>query len=112
MIQEYKFGWLKIDEEEYNHDVLVGKEEVLEWWRDEGHKVCEKDLSKALSTRPEFIVIGTGASGMMEVPETIRSSMKSKGIKLIIKQTKEALLEYNRLEQEGKKVVALLHLTC
>lgn len=112
MIQEYKFGWIKIDNKEYDYDVLVRKGEVLKWWREEGHEVCEKDLDKALVIQPKFIIIGTGASGMMEMPGTIRSFVESKGINLMVDQTKEASLEYNRLEQQGQRVVALLHLTC
>ena len=112
MIQEHKFGWIKIDDKEYDHDVLVKRGEVLKWWREEGHRVSEKDLDKALSEKPEFMIIGTGASGMMEVPESIRSLVVSRGIQLIVGKTKEASLEYNRLEKEGRGVVALLHLTC
>jgi len=112
MIQEYKFGLVKIDNKEYDYDVLIRKDEVVDWWREESHRVSKKDLAKALSYNPEFMVIGKGASGMMEVPGSIYSFAAKKRIQLIVGKTKQATLEYNRLEQEGKNVVALLHLTC
>jgi hypothetical protein len=48
---------------------------------------------------------------MRVLPEA-EKYLKSKGIKIIIKPSVEAIEEYNKLEKEGKKVVGLFHLTC
>lgn len=112
MIEGYQFGKIKIDGKEYTSDVIVDMEKVNEWWRKEGHEVCLEDIEKVFMENPEVLVFGTGSSGLMQVLPKTEEYLVSKGIQVIIKPTAQAIEEYNRLEQEGKKVVGLFHLTC
>lgn len=57
-------------------------------------------------------MIGTGAYGVMRITEETTNFLFCLKINVIILETSEAVKEYNRLAQEGKKVSALLHLTC
>ena len=61
---------------------------------------------------PEILVIGTGASGMLEVSDEIKKFIQSKGIKLIIEKTADACKTYNGLLKQDKRVCAILHATC
>jgi len=56
-------------------------------------------------------VVGTGYSGMMNVPPETRKSVESEGIELIVQKTAEACQTFNHLI-ESRTVVAALHLTC
>jgi len=132
MIEEYHFGSITIDGKTYNHDVEVRwtpKEsfrdsrgqacEVLKWWRKESHFVYSEDVKKAIDQNPEVIIIGTGESGLMEVGKDAKKEIESRGIKLIIDVTEEAVRTFNVIleeseEEEGKqrKVIGLFHLTC
>ncbi len=112
MIDSYSFGRISIDGREYKSDVIVFQDHVEEgWWRKEGHRLHIEDLKHVLRGRPDVLVIGTGAHGMMEVlPETKRF-FESRGIKVIIERTAAACKVYNELSG-SKKVIAALHLTC
>jgi hypothetical protein len=120
MIEEYHFGSITIDGKTYNHDIEVWwTGEVLKWWREEGHKVHFKDIKRAIEQNPQVIIIGTGASGLMEVSEEIKNELESMGIELIIDNTEEAVKTFNIIceksaEEEGKqkKIIGLFHLTC
>jgi len=131
MIEEYHFGSIKIDGKTYDHDVEVrwtpnqnkfstGQAvEVLKWWRKEGHVVDFEDVRRAVEQNPETIIIGTGESGLVKVKEEVKNGVKSRGIKLIIDRTEEAVKTFNiiteeSIEEEGKqkKVIGLFHLTC
>jgi hypothetical protein len=57
------------------------------------------------------LVVGTGYSGMMDVPPETRSYIESEGIELVVQKTAEACKTFNRLS-ESRTVVAALHLTC
>ena len=120
MIEEYHFGSITIDGKTYNHDVEVRwTGEVLKWWRKESHIIDVEDVKRAIEQNPDTIVIGTGESGIAKVNEGAQELIRSKGIKLIIDLTEQAVKTFNiinkdSLEEEGEqdKVIGLFHLTC
>jgi hypothetical protein len=64
-----------------------------------------------LEVEPRLLIVGTGAYGSMEVPEETLKFLESKGIRVVVDKTLEAVNTFNDLQgQEG--VVAALHLTC
>jgi len=56
------------------------------------------------------VIIGTGDSGMMEVPRHTRTFLEEKGITVLIEKTGRAVHLFN--EQRGRKVIGAFHLTC
>jgi len=113
MIKDYSFGKIKIKDKEYENDVEVRWDgEILEWWRDEGHKVKISDLERALEKEPDFIVIGIGSVGKVKVKDEPKKAVLDKDIKLVIDKTPQAVKAYNKLEEADKKVIGLFHLTC
>lgn len=133
VIEEYKFGKIKISGKEYLHDVEVrwspkdsdvtseptGQAgEVLAWQRTESHVIDTEDIKRALEQGPEIIIIGKGESGVARVTENAKKEIKSKGIKLIIDTTEEAIKTFNVLlsqaeeDEEELKIIGLFHLTC
>jgi len=112
MIDSYDFGRIVIDGKRYTTDLIVFSDRVRDgWWRKEGHSLRVKDLDEALRDNPEVLIVGTGYSGLMEVPAQTRDYVKSKGIELIAQKTSEACKTFNRLVK-SRRVVAALHLTC
>lgn len=81
------------------------------WWRREGHRLHVEDLKEVLQERPEVLIVGTGYSGLMRVPNEVSDYVKTKGIELIVQSTRDAYKTFNRLVQ-SRRVVAALHLTC
>ena len=112
MIDSYDFGRITIDGKRYNTDLLVFPDKIKTgWWRKEGHRLQIADFKEVLEAKPEVLVVGTGYSGMMNVPPETRKSVESEGIELIVQKTAEACQTINHLI-ESRTVVAALHLTC
>jgi hypothetical protein len=112
MIDGYEFGEISIDGRTYHHDVIIYKDRVDDAWRRmEGHKLSLGDIAKILEKKPEILVIGTGADGVMNVPADVIASIEAKGIRVIAKKTGDACEDYNQLAP-SKNVIAALHLTC
>ena len=100
-----------VDGESYTKDVLILPDKVLSpWWRIEGHNLSPEDLTEVINAEPEVLVIGTGAMGVMQVPEGTLRHLREKGVEVIIKRTGAAVDEFNRLS--GKNAIAAFHLTC
>ena len=112
MIEGYRFGRLSFLGKEYTSDVIIHGDSVTSWWRDTGHSVVRNDIEALVAERPGTIVVGTGANGMMDVPEDTRRYIESNGVELIVKETAEAVTEYNRLRAESVDVAIAMHLTC
>jgi len=113
MIEEYSFGFIKIDGTTYNYDVQIGVDgKVGLWWRSWSHEVWKKDVEEVLGQEPEAIVIGTGEMGAAKVGENTQREIRAKGIKLVIEPSGEAMKVFNSFKSENKKVAGLFHLTC
>lgn len=113
MIENYSFGQILINGKKYNSDLIIFKDYIYDsWWRKEGHNLCIDDIKEIINKKPDILIIGTGSFGLMKVPEELIKTIKSSGVKqVIVKKTKDACDEYNKLYKE-KKVIAAFHLTC
>ena len=112
MIESYDFGQITINGRKYSRDVIIFSGNVKDkWWRREGHRLSLEDLKDVFEAEPEVLVIGTGYSGLMKVPQEVEDFVKSKDIELVVENTRQACQTYNRLCQ-SRKVVAAFHLTC
>ena len=112
MINSYSFGTITIDNQKFTTDLIIYPDHInSNWRRKTGHLLVEDDITEILDYKPEVLIIGTGASGLMKVDDKLKDKLKVLGIEFIIKKTAEAVKEYNRIHKD-KKVVAALHLTC
>jgi hypothetical protein len=111
-IDDYSFGRIVVDGKTYTSDVIVYPGTVnSSWWRKEGHYLQEEDLVDVAAANPEIVVIGTGDSGVMTVPQRTVAFLESKGIRVFVERTGKAVEIYNK-QQGGGKVVGAFHLTC
>jgi hypothetical protein len=112
MIEKYEFGLMVIDGKKYTSDVIIFKDHVQSnWWRKDGHRVCVDDLKTILAADPEVIIIGTGYSGCVDVPNDVKRYINDKSINLIIEDTKSAWRTFNNISKT-KNAVGAFHLTC
>jgi hypothetical protein len=112
MIEAYRFGSYIIDGEEYKWDIRIFNKRPEEYKLKEEHKISLDDVEDFFKTKPKFIVIGTGSSGMAKVEEEVKQKADEENIKLIIEKTPLAVEEYNRLLKEKKDACAIMHGTC
>ena len=112
MIDSYSFGNITINNQKFTKDLIIFPDYINSNWRRKiGHLLVEEDITEILNYKPEVLIIGTGASGLMKVDDKLKDKLKVLGIEFVIKKTAEAVTEYNRIYKD-KKVVAALHLTC
>jgi hypothetical protein len=111
-IDDYSFGRIVIDKKSYTSDVIIYPDRVdSSWWRKEGHYLQKADLTDIIDAKPDILVLGTGNSGVMHVPEGTIQFLESKGITVFIGKTQEAVKIFEK-QPKGKKVIGAFHLTC
>ncbi|NJD55582.1 MAG: hypothetical protein FIA94_04155 [Nitrospirae bacterium] len=111
-IEHYSFGRISIDGTLYTSDVIIYPDRVdASWWRKEGHYLQKVDLADIVAAGPELLIVGTGAHGVMAVPDSTIAYLSSHNIALLAEKTDKAVELFNN-QPPGKKVIAALHLTC
>ncbi len=112
-IEDYSFGSVCVDGQKYGRDLIVYPERIHEGlWRKEGHRLHIEDILDVLDDPPEVLVVGCGESARMVVDPAVEATLERLSVKLVAEATKSACDRFNELSQEGKRVVAALHLTC
>lgn len=112
-INSYTFGSMTVDGKLYQKDLILFPDEIeSNWWRKEGHTLLIEDLKEVIDYKPDILIVGTGASGVMQIPIDTRTALKKYGIKLIDENTYQASQFFNQSIEKGEKVVGAFHLTC
>lgn len=114
VIDDYRFGRIRVDGTDYDKDVLLLRDRVQSpWWRQAGgHVYAPEDLAPVISIAPEFVCLGTGYFGRVRVQDETLEAFRATGARVVVARTGQVVEEYNRLVQGGRDVVAALHLTC
>ena len=112
-IDSYQFGKIVIDGTSYSSDLIILGDTVQpDWWRKQGHSLSADDLKTILKAKPSVLVVGCGASGLMDVPDQTRQALKERNIQLEAFDSYKAVQKFNELSEAGVNVAAALHLTC
>jgi hypothetical protein len=112
-IDSYQFGKIVIDGKSYNNDLIILGDTVQpDWWRQQGHSLSADDLKTVLNAKPSVLVVGCGASGLMEIPNETRQALKKHKIQLEMHDSYKAVRKFNELSEARVNVAAALHLTC
>jgi len=102
-----------VGEVHYTSDLIVFEDEVWSpWVRKKGHLLTLDDVQWALERSPDVIIVGTGAYGVLKVPQRLIDELSAEGTKLVCLRTAAAAESYNERTQKGQRVAACLHLTC
>ena len=112
MIDNYKFGEFVVDGKTFKSNIELINDKVQQHRYLENHELSLDDFTSLINAKPEIIIIGTGAYGVVKPPKEIIEFIEKQGIKVIAEKTGNACKTYNELIKQGKKVAALMHNTC
>lgn len=116
-IESFKFGSIIIGGKRYGRDVLMLADGTVKqrkggFWKFGSHVIKKAEIEELLKASPEVVVVGTGTSAKANLASDAELSLKEAKIELITLPSREAVERLNRLAQEGKRVSALVHITC
>jgi|SRR3989338_9669333 len=106
-IHEYKLGSFIIDNRQFIGNIKIFENKIRYWERPENQNLSIKDIQELIDSDPESIVVGTGAAGILKVPDSIKQTLASKGISCIVGKTQDMVKTFNELFKEKKKVTAI-----
>ena len=114
MIESYSFGRMTVNGKPYSADLIIYPDGRLQdsWWRKQGHLLQLADMLDIIASKPDIIVTGTGAAGIMKPAAGLAENLEEQGIEFIAQRTDEAFKTFNQLVLQNKKVAGCFHLTC
>lgn len=111
-IDSYKFGKVVINGRTYSSDCIVfGNSVKSKWRRKKGNQISETDLAVVIKNKPTVLIVGSGRSGKMKIPNEILHYLLEEEIQFEIDKTNKAVERFNELSKTGVKIAAALHLT-
>ncbi|HII39038.1 TPA: hypothetical protein HA318_03490 [Candidatus Micrarchaeota archaeon] len=111
------FGFVVVDGKKHGDLLVVGGrvvERELDVVKREfgtSHAVRESEVALLYKGKPEFILVGNGQDGVLEVDERFFEAAKRVGAQVTVLPTPKAILEFNLLSR-NRRVNALIHVTC
>ncbi len=116
-IESLKFGSIVVGAKRYSHDVLIFPDGNLKrrrggFWRFGSHDIRKGEIDELVRANPEVIVVGTGTSARAKLPFEVGRRAAEAKVELIALPSEEAAGKFNHLVDEGKRVAALIHITC
>lgn len=114
-IEEFSFGRIKIDGEEYDHDVVIDRGSIGKRDKKPSKALTEKFGHTPLSIKEDIpwscscLIIGTGAYGRLPVTDEIKREAAQRRVDLVMMPTSEAIEKVNQADAGTN---AILHVTC
>ncbi len=120
MFQENRFGMIKFDGKNYSHDIVIHTDDRVEKRDKTGsrerygtsHVLSAGEVEGLLDESPEIIIVGRGQSGMLKIGEDTAELLSTKNVSLVDFPTPRAIEEFNKFKKQGKKLAAIIHITC
>jgi|SRR5690625_2001017 len=110
-IRSYQPGQIKIDEQTYEHSVIVTQDELIMNWPPQLLVELEtQHLQTIFNLQPEVILLGSGASQRFPERPILQAIMEA-GVGVEVMETGAACRTYNILMAEGRRVAAALFLS-
>lgn len=102
-----------IDGRAEHRDVMFTRSDLhLNWWRKDGHSLCEADPETVFAEPPATLVVGSDTQVNMRPEAGLLDILAARGITTEVMPTAEAVKRYNELVGLDVDVAAALHLTC
>lgn len=110
LIQSYDENKIKINNEFYQHNLIVSKHKLITDWPAKSiTELTTKDLQVIINLQPQIVLLGTGIKQKFPPAETLAFFYQQK-IGVEIMTTGAACRTFTILMSEGRNVVAALFL--
>jgi len=111
------FGWIEIDGERYEHDVLIRldgrikrrKKKLSKLVYGTSHVISRPEAEHVLEEGAAVLIIGTGQDGCVHLSPEASEYLKKHGCEVRLRPTPQALETWNGAPKDA---VALFHVTC
>ena len=116
-VDKFSFGSIVVDGKRYHRDLLFFPDGTVQERKGGicifgSHKIKREDIETLCLAEPEVVIVGLGTSSAAHLaPEVKRYASEAK-MELDVLPSAKAVQRLNQLIEGGKKVAAIIHITC
>lgn len=116
-IESFQFGSIVIDGKTYGRDVIMLPDGLVRerkggFWKFGSHIINKEEIRELVAANPEVVVLGVGTNARANLVSDSLFALKRANVERIILPSPDAVERLNQLVAEGKRVAALIHITC
>ncbi len=114
-IDKFRFGSIRIDGVTYEHDVIIDRGDVRKRKKKASKQFRDRFGHTPLSNQEDIpwncrtLVVGTGQQGALPVMPEVKREASGREVEIVTLPTGKAI---ELLNQQPKRVNAILHVTC
>ena len=116
-IDDTSFGSIRVEGKSFDHDIIINlegevhkrKKKLSKAVYGSSHTIYLPEIEYVYQEKAEGLIIGSGQYGVARLSEEASEFLEARHCRVIMKNTPEALEEWNR--QEGRWI-GLFHITC
>jgi len=117
VINNTEFGFITVDEERYDHDIIINldgkvrkrKKKLSKIAYGTSHTISLDEITYTYQEKSEGIVIGSGQYGVVKLSNEASEFLNNKHCKILLIPTPDAIQEWNKTEGRW---IGLFHITC
>jgi hypothetical protein len=116
-VENFSFGSIVIGGRKYGRDILMLPDGVVKqrkggFWKFGSHVFKKEEIDELIIANPDVVVLGTGTNAKAKLASDAELLIKEANVELMAVPSREAVDKLNRFVEEGKRVSALIHITC
>lgn len=111
------FGWIMVDGKKHRHDIVIFpsgevKRRMGGFLMFGSHSFKRKEFEELCKDKMDVLIVGTGTDGVATISEEAQGFLEKLKVETIVLPSLEAVKKFNELASHGKKVGAVIHVTC
>jgi len=116
-IDSFSFGSIVVDGKKYRRDLILFPDGTVKQrkgglWIFGDHNIKKEEIEELFQAGAEVALVGIGTSSKARVSDAARKYVQEANLDLSILPSSEAVEKWNQMLDQGKKVAALIHITC
>ena len=116
-IDSFSFGSIVVDGKKYRKDLIFLPDGTVKkrhggFWMFGDHDIKKEEIEELHKAGAELTIVGIGTSSKACVSDEAKSYTQEANLELSILPSRDAVEKWNQLLSQGKKVAALIHITC
>ena len=116
-IDSFSFGSIVVDGKKYRRDLIflpagTVKQRKGGFWMFGDHNIKREEIEELFQAGAQVALVGIGTSSKASVSDEAKKYVEEANLDVSILSSTDAVGKWNQMLDQGKKVAALIHITC
>jgi len=116
-IDKFSFGSAIIDGTKHIRDLILLPDGTIKrrsggFWVIGSHCIKKEEVEQLFASGVEVVIIGVGVLSRARLSDEAKNYAGRQSPQMFVLPSRDAVLKWNQLADEGKRAAALIHITC